>query len=95
MIAGVRQVTHIAPSDSNGQILGDDVVSEGVILRKPSYKEIGLCAGATNAYYTTTTEVYPDSKKTNEDECNRAQCACVASGLEFIAKAQNYEMKNL
>lgn len=47
-------------------------MSDGVILIVPTYKEIGLCAGVTNAHYTTTTEVYPDSVKTNEDECNKA-----------------------
>lgn len=90
MIEAVRKVTHIAPPDNNGQILGYEVVSDGVILIVPTYKEIGLCAGVTNAHYTTTTEVYPDSAKTNEDECNKAQCKCIVAGLEFIAKAEGF-----
>ena len=34
-----------------------------------------LCAGVTTAPYATTTEVYPDSPSTSEEQCNRAQVA--------------------
>lgn len=87
MIDAVRKVTHIAPADANGQIIGEEVVQEGVIAI-PSPKSIGLCAGVTNAPYATTTEVYPDSPSANEDQCNRAQVAAVVAALEFIADAE-------
>jgi len=90
MIAAVSLVTHIAPADENGEIIGLKLASDGVTICEPAFNLVGLCAGATNAFYTTTTEVYPDSPKTNEEECNRAQCACVVSGLDFIAKAEGY-----
>ena len=55
----------------------------GVIaIPKPS--SIGLCAGVTNANYATTTEVYPDSPKATEAQCNLAQVACIEAGLEHI-----------
>ena len=60
IIEAVRGVTHIAPPDKNGNIIGEKVVQDGVIAI-PSPKSIGLCAGATAAPYATTTEVYPDS----------------------------------
>ena len=63
MIDGVRKVTHIAPPDENGLIIGEKVVQDGVIAIPMAPKEIGLCAGVTNAKYAATTEVYPDSMK--------------------------------
>ncbi|MEG0183109.1 MAG: peptidase, partial [Stenotrophomonas sp.] len=33
--------------------------------------------------YATTTEVYPDSPRTNPQECNDAQVAAVCAGLDF------------
>lgn len=87
MIDAVRRVTHIAPPDDQGEIIGEKVVQEGVIAI-PSPKSIGLCAGVTNAAYATTTEVYPDSATADADQCNRAQVACVVAGLDFIAQAE-------
>ena len=87
MIEAVRRVTHIAPPDEHGQIIGEDVVQEGVIAI-PSPKLIGLCAGATNARYATTTEVYPDSPLADEDQCNRAQVACLEAALDFIGREE-------
>ena len=66
-----------------GKIIGEDVVQEGVIAI-PSPRLIGLCAGVTNASYVTTTEVYPDSPKSSDEQCNRAQVACISSGLDFL-----------
>ena len=54
----------------------------------PSPKLIGLCAGVTNAAYATTTEVYPDSPTANDDQCNRAQVACIKAALDFIVEAE-------
>mmetsp|Transcript_77174 Transcript_77174/g.152996 ORF Transcript_77174/g.152996 Transcript_77174/m.152996 type:complete len:358 (-) Transcript_77174:306-1379(-) len=85
MIDAVRKVTHIAPPDDKGLIIGETVVQEGVIAI-PSPKMLGLCAGVTNATYATTTEVYPDSPKATDEQCNRAQVACITGGLDYIMK---------
>lgn len=80
IIAAVEGVTHIAPPDENGQIIGSDVTQPGVI-RYP-FKALGLCAGLTDAHFTTTTEVYPDSPRATDAICNAAQVAAVRGGLE-------------
>jgi len=83
IIERVRGVTHIAPPDENGLIIGEPVVQEGVIVI-PAPSSIGLCAGVTNAGYATTTEVYPDSPTANADQCNEAQVAVIEAALDFI-----------
>jgi len=55
--------------------------SNGVVWGES--RSIGACAGFTNARYATTTEVYPDSPRTNPQECNDAQVAAVCAGLDF------------
>lgn len=87
MIDAVRHVTHIAPADSDGRIIDEPVVQEGVIAI-PSPRMIGLCAGVTNALYATTTEVYPDSPKATDEQCNKAQVATIEAALDFIIVAQ-------
>ncbi len=82
IIRSVEQVTHIAPPDENGQIIGEDVTQNGVI--NYAAKGLGLCMGMTNATYTTTTEVYPDSPKVTDEDCNRAQVAAVRGALDFV-----------
>ena len=81
VIAAVAEVTHIAPADADGQIIGSPVVAPGVI--EYPLKALGLCAGITGARYTTTTEVYPDSPRATPEQCNRAQVAAVRGGLDF------------
>ena len=81
IIAGVEAITHIAPPDSDGQIIGVDVTQPGVI--NYPYARSGLCAGITNARYTTTTEVYPDSPTATPEVCIEAQIAAVRAGLDF------------
>ena len=81
IIDAVGRITHIAPADARGQIIGSDVVAPGVI-RYPM-RQLGLCAGITGARYTTTTEVYPDSPGVTPEECNAAQVAAVCAGIEF------------
>lgn len=81
IIAAVERVTHIAPADARGQIIGSDVTDRGVI-RYPFVK-LGLCAGVTQARFTTTTEVYPDSPKATRQICNAAQVAAVCAGLDY------------
>jgi hypothetical protein len=79
--AAVAKVTHIAPADARGEIIGSTVVAPGVILY--AYRALGLCAGMTNARYTTTTEVYPDSPRATPAQCNAAQVAAVDAAIGF------------
>lgn len=82
IIDAVAKVTHIAPADANGEIIGSPVVAPGVI-RYP-LRALGLCAGFTEARYKTTTEVYPDSPRANPAQCNAAQAAAVCAALDFV-----------
>jgi hypothetical protein len=79
--AAVAEVTHIAPSDAKGEIIGSRVVAPGVILY--DYKALGLCAGMTDARFTTTTEVYPDSPRATPAQCNAAQVAAVRAAIDY------------
>ena len=80
LIAGVEQVTHIAPADSNGEIIGSKVTQHGVI--NYPFRALGLCAGITSARFTSTTEVYPDSPRATAEICNAAQVAAVRAALD-------------
>lgn len=84
MIDAVRKVTHIAPSDSDGNLIGEPAQQEGVTLIP--IRTLFLCASVTNTDYAVTTEVYPDSVKNpvSAEQCNRAQVACATSGLDYI-----------
>ncbi len=82
IIESVSQVTHIAPADKNGEIIGSPVIQTGVI-NYPMVK-LGLCGGMTNCTYGTTTEVYPDSPKATPQQCNLAQVAAITGGLDFV-----------
>ncbi|NRF12932.1 M14 family metallopeptidase [Vibrio coralliilyticus] len=84
VIESVRKVTHIAPADEKGEIIGSAVVQDGVI-NYPMVK-LGLCGGVTNCTYGTTTEVYPDSPQVTDEECNDAQVAAIVGGLDFVIK---------
>jgi hypothetical protein len=81
IIEAVAQVTHIAPADADGKIIGSPVVAPGVI--NYPVRALGLCAGITGAAYTTTTEVYPDSPKATPQQCNDAQVAAVRAAIDF------------
>jgi hypothetical protein len=81
IIAAVERITHIAPADAHGEIIGSPVVAHGVI--EYPLAELGLCPSITGARYTTTTEVYPDSPRTNPAECVRAQVAAVCAALDY------------
>ena len=81
VIAAVGRVTHIAPADAHGQIIGEAVVQPGVI--NYPVRKLGLCAGVTTARYRTTTEVYPDSPRATPRQCNDAQVAAVRAALDF------------
>lgn len=81
VIAAVARVTHIAPADARGEIIGSPVVAEGVI--EYPVKSLGLCTGITDARYTTITEVYPDSPKATPVQCNDAQVAAVVAAIDY------------
>jgi len=81
VIEAVAKVTHIAPADGDGRIIGSPVVAHGVI--EYPLKALGLCAGISDARYTTTTEVYPDSPKATPEQCDDAQVAAVRGALEY------------
>ncbi|KQQ75723.1 peptidase [Xanthomonas sp. Leaf131] len=81
VIAAVAQLTHIAPADADGQLIGAPVVGHGVI--NYPVRRLGLCAGVTDARYRTTTEVYPDSPRATPAQCNAAQVAAVCAALDY------------
>ena len=81
IIAAVERVTHIAPADAGGMMIGSPVVAHGVI--EYPVKALGLCAGLTGARYTSTTEVYPDSPSATAQQCNDAQVAAVRAALDY------------
>ncbi|HEY0503400.1 MAG TPA: M14 family metallocarboxypeptidase [Lysobacter sp.] len=81
VITAVAQVTHIAPADADGRIIGSPVVAPGVI-RYP-LRKLGLCAGMTDAPFKTTTEVYPDSPRATPEQCNAAQAAAVCAAIDY------------
>ena len=86
IIVEVAKVTHIAPADANGEIIGSPVVAPGVIHYP--LKELGLCAGITDAKYKTTTEVYPDSPRATPEQCNQAQAVAVCAGIDYALAHQ-------
>ena len=82
IIRAVAEVTHIAPADAKGQMIGSTVVAPGVI--EYPFRELGLCAGMTDARLKTTTEVYPDSLRTSAAECLRAQSVAVRAAVDYL-----------
>ena len=82
VIESVRKVTHIAPTDEKGMLIGVKIEDEGVI--NYDMKKLFLCGGFSNAKYSTTTEVYPDSPKVTDEICNAAQVAAICGGLDYI-----------
>lgn len=81
VIDAVAQVTHIAPPDAHGHIIGCPLQSPGVISFAVSKK--GLCAAITGARFSTTTEVYPDSPRTTPEQCVQAQVTAVRAAIGY------------
>jgi len=81
IVAAVAKITHIAPADAKGEIIGAPVVAPGVI--NYATRELGLCSGLTRARFRTTTEVYPDSPCVTPEQCNAAQVTAVCAAIEF------------
>ena len=84
IIASVEQVTHIAPPDPDGKIIGEALQQHGVI--EYDADSLFLCMGMTHAPFVTTTEVYPDSPRVDDETCTRAQVAAVCGGLDFLVE---------
>ena len=84
VIDSVEKVTHIAPPDEHGKIIGAPLEQKGVINYAKS--ELGLCGGFSGADYVTTTEVYPDSPQVDDENCIVAQVAAITGGLEYIIR---------
>jgi hypothetical protein len=80
VIAAVAKVTHIAPADANGEIIGTPIVAPGVI--NYPVKALGLCTCITSARYRTITEVYPDSALATPEQCNAAQVAAGRAAID-------------
>ena len=63
------------------------MVAPGVI-RYP-LRQLGLCAGMTDAPYKTTTEVYPDSPRATSEGCIEAQVVAARAAIDFaLAQAR-------
>lgn len=85
IITAVEQVTHIAPADAKGEIIGSPVIAHGVI--EYPLAQLSLCPSITNARFKTTTEVYPDSPRATPEICFRAQVTAVRAALDFALRA--------
>ncbi|MEZ4846865.1 MAG: hypothetical protein R2877_08035 [Bdellovibrionota bacterium] len=59
-------------------------LSEAVIAY--DIAKLKLSGNMTDAKYVTTTEVYPDSPKTNPEECIQAQVAAITGGLDYLIR---------
>ncbi len=82
ILKAVAGVTHIAEADAAGCLIGSPIRALGVI--EYDCKGLGLCAGISDARFVTTTEVYPDSPRTNAAQCNAAQVTAVCAALDFV-----------
>ncbi len=83
VIESVEQVTHIAPPDPDGRIIGETLQQHGVIHY--AARKLGLCMSVTEAPFVTTTEVYPDSPRVDDENCIVAQVAAITGGLDYLA----------
>ncbi|MGK0269136.1 MAG: hypothetical protein ACI8Y3_001755 [Paraglaciecola sp.] len=84
IIQSVQKVTHIAPADESGRLIGEILQQNGVI--NYATKALSLCAGLTDATFVSTTEVYPDSPKVDAENCIQAQVAAVIGALNFVSE---------
>ena len=85
LIDAVRAVTPIAEPDEHGCLIGTPMAQPGVIYY--AQRALGLCGAMTDARYTTTTEVYPDSPGATPAQCNAAQVVTVTAAIEFLLRA--------
>jgi len=83
IIERVQQVTHIAPCDEAQCLIGVPLAQFGVVNYEA--RQLGLCMGVTEAPYVTTTEVYPDSVNTDDNNCMLAQVSVICAGLDYLS----------
>lgn len=81
IIDAVSEVTHIAPTDNDHQIIGCPILAPGVIAYP--MRQLQLCGSITSARYHTTTEVYPDSSNVTNAQCNQAQVIAITSAITY------------
>jgi len=84
VINAVEKITHIAPADDRGELIGSPVAARGVI--QYPLAQLGLCTSMTNARFRTTTEVYPDSDQVTPEQCNAAQDAAVCAAIDYALR---------
>ena len=82
IIESVQTLTHIAEPDENNKIIGEVLSQWGVVNYET--QKLGLCTGFTHASFSTTTEVYPDSPKVDDENCILAQVAAISAGLDYV-----------
>ncbi|WP_053980083.1 M14 family metallopeptidase [Marinagarivorans algicola] len=82
IIDAVEKVTHIAPPDPDGKLIGAKIEQKGVI--NYDKRKLFLCGGFAGGEFVTTTEVYPDSPRANAQNCTLAQVAVITGGLDYI-----------
>ena len=87
IIQSVKKVTHIAPADESGRLIGEILQQNGVI--NYATKALSLCAGLTDARFVSTTEVYPDSPKVDAENCIQAQVAAIIGALNFASENES------
>jgi hypothetical protein len=87
IIQSVKKVTHIAPADESGRLIGEVLQQNGVI--NYATKALSLCAGLTDAKFVSTTEVYPDSPKVDAENCIQAQVAAIMGALNFASENES------
>ena len=87
IIAAVSKVTHIAPADDSGRIIGEALAQFGVI--NYATKALQLCTGFSQCSYGTTTEVYPDSPLVDDENCTMAQVTAITAGLDYLLSLAN------
>ena len=87
IIEAVAKVTHIAPPDADGRIIGCPLLSAGVVAYDA--RPLGLCMGLTGARYVTTTEVYPDSPRATPQQCVDAQVEAVRAAVDYAMAAES------
>lgn len=84
IIENVQTVTHIAPADESGELIGVPLAQFGVVNYEA--QKLGLCMGLTDSPYVTTTEVYPDSPLVDDENCILAQVAVICAALNYLSE---------
>jgi hypothetical protein len=84
IIKHVKKMTRIAQPDRQGTLFGTRFSQPGVVPQ--AIRPLGLCGGITKCRYHVTTEVYPDSVKTDRSTCEEVQVGAVIAGLNYLMR---------